>query len=98
MSIDEIYQAAKARGLVRSLRHFSQISRAARPTTLSTPASPGAAPGHCSTCTARLGELRQLDLLIWPGWSWIRRRSGRSCDRRSCGRGGAISTARACVR
>ena len=36
-------------------------------------------------------------LLTRPGWSWIRRRSGRSCVRRSCRHGGATSTACACV-
>ena len=43
MDIIDIYEAMRARGLARSLRHFSKSSWAANRTTPQTPASPGAA-------------------------------------------------------
>ena len=65
MSIEEIYEAAKARGLARSRRQFSEELL-------------GMAPNYASDtglarCSARailnlyrhLGELRQVDLQAW---------------------------------
>jgi maleylacetate reductase len=55
---------------------------------------------HAGVTDLAAGRKHRLvePLLIRPGWSWIRRRSGRSCARRRCGHGGATSTACACVR
>ena len=62
MSIDEIHQAAKARGLVRSLRHFSQVLSGRTPNHAFDTGLARCNAGALLNLYRRLGELRQLDL------------------------------------
>ena len=62
MSIDEIYEAAKARGLVRSLRHFSQEFLGRKPNYAADTGLARCSAGAILNLYRRLGELRQSDL------------------------------------
>ncbi len=62
MSIDEIYETAKARGLVRSLRQFSRDFLGRKPNYACDTGLARCSAGALLNLYRRLGELRQMDL------------------------------------
>jgi hypothetical protein len=62
MGIDDIYEAAKARGLARSLRHFSQEFLGRKPNYAADTGLARCSAGALLNLYRRLGELRQVDL------------------------------------
>jgi hypothetical protein len=62
MGIEEIYEAAKARGLARSRRQFSQELLGMAPNYASDTGLARCSAGAILNLYRRLGELRQVDL------------------------------------
>lgn len=62
MTVNDIYEAAKARGLVRSLRHFSVTLLGKAPNYLADTGLVRCSAGALLNLYRRLGELGQADL------------------------------------
>jgi hypothetical protein len=62
MDITDIYREAKARGLARSLRHFSQAFLGRKPNYASDTGLARCSARAILNLYRRLGELRQVDL------------------------------------
>ncbi len=62
MTIQDIYETARARGLTRSKRHFSKALLGRAPNYLADRASDGCSAAALLNLYRRLGELGQVDL------------------------------------